>query len=70
MAVYINQIKKRRQLEKARLTEIMDLGAKRLGFIRKKRVVPQDDESALKQILDALNVKDYASYPDYWRMVA
>ena len=59
MAVYINQIKKRRLLEKARLTEIMDLGAKRLGFIRKKRVVPQDDESALKRILDALNVKDY-----------
>jgi NHLM bacteriocin system ABC transporter ATP-binding protein len=59
MAVYINQIKKRRQLEKARLTEIMELGAKRLGFIRKKRVMPQNDESALKRILDALNVKDY-----------
>ena len=44
MAVYINQIKKRRLLEKARLSEIMELGAKRLGFIRKQRVEPQDDE--------------------------
>ena len=59
MAVYINQIKKRRQLEKARLAEILELGAQRLGFIRKKRVEPQDDESALKRILDMLNVKDY-----------
>ena len=59
MAVYINQIKKRRELEQAQLREAMDRGAQRLGFRRKKRVVPQDDQSALRQILDALEVKDY-----------
>ena len=59
MAVYINQIKKRRELEKAQLSEALDRGAQRLGFRRKKRVVPQDDQSALRQILDALEVKDY-----------
>ena len=59
MAVYINQIKRRRELEQARLGEVLDRGAQRLGFQRKKRVVPQDDQSALRQILDALEVKDY-----------
>ena len=59
MAVYINQIKKRRELEKVKWGEVMDRGAQRLGFRRKKRVVPQDDQSALRQILDALEVKDY-----------
>ena len=59
MAVYINQIKKRRELEQAQLGEALDRGAQRLGFRRKKRVVPPDDQSALRQILDALEVKDY-----------
>ena len=59
MAVYINQIKRRRELEQTQLSEALDRGAQRLGFRRKKRVVPQDDESALRQILDALEVKDY-----------
>jgi NHLM bacteriocin system ABC transporter ATP-binding protein len=59
MAVYINQIKRRRELEQAQLSEALDRGAQRLGFRRKKRVVPQDDQSALRQILDALEVKDY-----------
>ena len=59
MAVYINQIKRRRELEQAQLSEALDRSAQRLGFQRKKRVVPQDDQSALRQILDALEVKDY-----------
>ena len=59
MAVYINQIKRRRELEQAQLGEALDRSAQRLGFQRKKRVVPQDDQSALRQILDALEVKDY-----------
>ena len=59
MAVYINQIKRRRELEQAQLSEALDRSAQRLGFRRKKRVVPQDDQSALRQILDALEVKDY-----------
>ena len=59
MAVYINQIKKRRQLDQARLAEAIERGSKRLGFRRKKRIVPQDNKSALRQVLDALGVKDY-----------
>ena len=59
MAVYINQIKRRRELEQAQLGEALDRSAQRLGFQRKKRVVPQDDQSALRQIIDALEVKDY-----------
>ena len=59
MAVYINQIKKRKQLEESLLLEALDIGAKRLGFRRKKRIVPQDDKSALERVLDALNITDY-----------
>lgn len=59
MAVYINQIKKRRQLDQTRLAEAIDRGSQRLGFRRKKRIVPQDNKSALRQVLDALGVKDY-----------
>ena len=46
-------------MEQARLSETMEIGAQRLGFVRKKRIVPQNDQSALKLILDVLNVKDY-----------
>lgn len=59
MAVYINQIKKRRQLDQARLAEAFERGAQRLGFLHKKRIVPQDNNSALRQVLDALGVKNY-----------
>ena len=59
MAVYINQIKKRRQLDQARLAEAVERASERLGFRHKKRFVPQDDNSALRQVLDALGVKDY-----------
>ena len=59
MAVYINQIKKRRQLDQTRLAEAIERGAQRMGFRRKKRMVPQDNESALRQVLDALGVTDY-----------
>ena len=59
MAVYINQIKKRRQLDQARLAEAIDRAAQRLGFRHKKRVMPQDDASALRKVLDALGVTDY-----------
>ena len=33
--------------------------SKRLGLLDKKRVVPQDDESALRQVLEALGITDY-----------
>lgn len=59
MAVYINQIKKRRQLDQTRLAEAIERGSQRLGFRRKKRIVPQDNKSALRQVLDALGVKNY-----------
>ena len=59
MAVYINQIKKRRQLDRTRLAEAIERGSQRLGFRHKKRIIPQDNNSALRQILDALGVTDY-----------
>ena len=59
MAIYIKQINKRRQLEKSLLAEALDRGAQRLGFLRKKSAIPQTSQSALRQLLDALEVKDY-----------
>jgi NHLM bacteriocin system ABC transporter ATP-binding protein len=59
MALYIDQIKKRRQMEEAALAEALEKGARRMGFQQKKIVVPQNDESALRQLLDALNIRDY-----------
>ena len=59
MAIYIKQINKRRQLEKTLLAEAMDRGAQRLGFLRKKGAIPQTNQSALRQLLDALGIKDY-----------
>ena len=59
MAVYINQINKRRAAEKAALAEVNEKTGKRLGLQQKKRVVPQNDESALRQVLEALGITDY-----------
>ena len=59
MAIFINQIKKRRQLEDAQLAEVRQRTAERLGFRFERRSVPQDDRSALVQILAALDVNDY-----------
>ena len=59
MAVYISQINKRRAAEKAALAEVNENTSKRLGLLDKKRVVPQDDESALRQVLEALGITDY-----------
>ena len=59
MAVYINQINKRRAAESAALAEVNEKTGKRLGLLGQKRVVPQNDESALRQVLEALGVTDY-----------
>ena len=59
MAVYINQINKRRQLDKARMAEAIERSSQRMGFRHKKQIMPQDNNSALRQILDALKVTDY-----------
>ena len=59
MAIYIKQINKRRQLERSLLAEALDRGAQRLGFLRRKKAIPQTSQSALRQILDALGIKDY-----------
>ena len=59
MAVYISQINKRRAAEKAALAEVNEKTSKRLGLLDKKRAVPQDDESALRQVLEALGISDY-----------
>ena len=62
MAIYIKQINKRRHLEKTLLAEALDRGAQRLGFLRKKSAIPQTSQSALRQLLDALGIKDYDRY--------
>lgn len=59
MAVYINQINKRRAAEKAALAEVNEKTTQRLGLIGHKRVVPQSNESALRQVLEALGITDY-----------
>lgn len=59
MAIFINQIQKRHQLEEAQLAEVRERSAERLGFRAERRAVPQNDRSALVQILEALEVKDY-----------
>ena len=59
MAVYINQINKRQAVEKATLAEVNQRTGKRLGLLGEKRVVPQNDESALRQVLEALGITDY-----------
>ena len=59
MAIFLNQINKRRAAEKAALAEVEEKTASRLGLLEKKRVVPQNDESALRQVLEALGIFDY-----------
>ena len=59
MAVYINQINKRRAAEQAAMAEVNEKTTRRLGLLEKKRVVPQSDESALRQVLEALGITDY-----------
>ena len=59
MAVYISQINKRRAADKAAIAEVNEKASQRLGLQGGKRVVPQDDESALRQVLEALGITDY-----------
>ncbi len=59
MAIYLNQINKRRAAERAARADVDEKTNERLGLIGKKRVLPQDDESALRQVLDALGITDY-----------
>ena len=59
MAVYINQINKRRAAEQAAMAEVDEKTTQRLGLLGQKRVVPQNDESALRQVLEALGITDY-----------
>ena len=59
MAVYISQINKRRAADKAAIAEVNEKASQRLGLRGGKRVVPQDDESALRQVLEALGITDY-----------
>ena len=59
MAEYINQINKRRAAEKAAMAEVNEKTNKQLGLLGAKRVVPQNDESALRQVLEDLGITDY-----------
>ncbi|MBR5921839.1 MAG: ATP-binding cassette domain-containing protein [Bacteroidales bacterium] len=55
----MNQINKRRAAERAARADVDEKTNERLGLIGKKRVLPQDDESALRQLLEALGIVDY-----------
>ena len=59
MAIYLDQIEKRRRLEQAELNEALAVGQSRLGFKGRRKAQPQSDTSALRQVLDALGVTDY-----------
>ena len=59
MAVYINQINKRRAAEQAAMAEVNEKATQRLGLHGGKRVVPQSNEHALRQVLEALGITDY-----------
>lgn len=59
MAVYLNQIEKRRAAEKAALSEVDERTSKRLGLLGRSHIIPQSDQSALRQVLEALGVADY-----------
>ena len=41
------------------MAEVNEKTNERLGLLGKKRVLPQDDESALRQVLEALGIQDY-----------
>ncbi|MCR4602207.1 MAG: ATP-binding cassette domain-containing protein [Prevotella sp.] len=59
MPIYLDQIEKRRRLEEAALNEALARSQRRLGFKGKQKAQPQDDTSALRQVLDALGVTNY-----------
>ena len=59
MAIYLDQIEKRRRLEQAELNEALATSQSRLGFKGRHKAQPQSDTSALRQVLDALGVTDY-----------
>ena len=41
------------------MSEVNEKTIERLGLLQHKRVVPQNDESALRQVLEALGITDY-----------
>ena len=41
------------------MAEVNEKTSKRLGLLGQKRAVPQNDESALRQLLEALGITDY-----------
>ena len=59
MPIYLDQIEKRRRLEEAELNEALATGQSRLGFKGRHKAQPQNDTSALRQVLEALGVTDY-----------
>ncbi len=59
MPIYLDQIEKRRRLEDAAMNEALASAKQRMGFKGRRRVVPQTDSSAIRQVLDALGVTDY-----------
>lgn len=59
MAIYLDQIEKRRRLEDAELSEALAASQHRLGFKGRRKASPQSDTSALRQVLDAMGISDY-----------
>ena len=59
MEIYINQINKRRAAEQAATAEVNERTHQRLGLQGGRRVVPQNDQSAMRQVLETLGITDY-----------
>ncbi|MBR6423213.1 MAG: ATP-binding cassette domain-containing protein [Bacteroidales bacterium] len=59
MAIYLNQIEKRRAAERAAMAEVEEKTSQRFGLPGRRRAVPQSDEHALRLVLEALGVTDY-----------
>ena len=59
MAIYLDQIEKRRRLEDAELSQTLATGQRRMGFKGRHKPQPHSDTSALRQVLETLGVTDY-----------
>jgi len=58
MHIYLDQIEKRKHHEQVAFAEAMAKASRRMG-LHAKKAVPQNEQSAIRQILDALGIVDY-----------
>ena len=63
MSIFSSQIEKRRKLDASTLSREIKEGAARMG-LRYGGTVPQTDNLAIRQVLEALKIVDYELEPD------